>query len=451
MSRRRVSVRDLGLTDCQGWLLRRKEARSFLGARWKRYWFVLKKSSLYWYSNKMAEKAEGFIYLPGFTIQKAQQCKKKHSMTASHPLVEAAESDNRGGGGTSEQKGKKKNPPPDEMELLYRRLQAARLSPIGQSSQKDFRASFIRRCPDDKINEELHLLRILSSTMKAKQSELQTLDQVLNDPALAAPTYRKWKLCNFLLLQEIRLKLLLLSVRTSRFIRGKTFQRHQLDYLPSISPRFARKWKRKNRLFSERCFFQDSICRECELKLSFDEQKASPFLLDVVHLRRLPPAWMSSQIAEETHKKMSTDNFPPPPLAPPLASPRLFPHPAAPPTPSPSPSPPTTLCTQHSNSSQSARSPSVSRGSSIHGVSFLLQIGLTRESVTFDPADQSLSAVRELVCSIVDKKLLPQRRISRSDLTLSTFTPTKLRLSVTTVEKCCGDSSGRASSVKDVD
>ncbi|KAI9528362.1 hypothetical protein NQZ68_022054 [Dissostichus eleginoides] len=308
MSRRRVSVRDLGLTDCQGWLLRRKEARSFLGARWKRYWFVLKKSSLYWYSNKMAEKAEGFIYLPGFTIQKAQQCKKKHSMTASHPLVvtifiaaesftdmnkwisklseaaepselidteecysegsdqddneeclstscsltsvqEAAESDNgedvpppsevlppspcreeeegplsrkgrrRVGGGRGgasvpllhfpeereEEEGGEAvtDPPPDEMELLYRRLQAARLSPIGQSSQKDFRASFIRRCPDDKINEELHLLRILSSTMKAKQSELQTLDQVLNDPALAAPTYRKWKLCNFLLLQEV--------------------------------------------------------------------------------------------------------------------------------------------------------------------------------------------------------------------------------------------------------
>ncbi|KAJ4929016.1 hypothetical protein JOQ06_004637 [Pogonophryne albipinna] len=332
MSRRRVSVRDLGLTDCQGWLLRRKQERSFLGARWKRYWFVLKKSSLYWYSNKMA-----------------QQCKKKHSITASHPLVvdhelidteecysegsdqddneeclstscsltsvqEAAESDNgedvpppsealppppcseeeegplsrKGRRGrrrkrekkkerlslccmsqkrekkkerlslcctsqkrekkkeerlslcctsqkrekkkeerlslcctsqkrekkkeerlslccTSQKREKKKeeHPPPDKMELLDRRLQAARLSPIGQSSQKDFRASFIRRCPDDKINEELHLLRILSSTMKAKQSELQTLDQILNDPALAAPTYRKWKLCNFLLLQEV--------------------------------------------------------------------------------------------------------------------------------------------------------------------------------------------------------------------------------------------------------
>uniref|UniRef100_A0A665UKN4 Serine/threonine-protein kinase n=1 Tax=Echeneis naucrates TaxID=173247 RepID=A0A665UKN4_ECHNA len=50
-----------------------------------------------------------------------------------------------------------------------------------------------------------------------------------------------------------------------------------------------------------------------------------------------------------------------------------------------------------------APSPTNSRGS-IHGVSFLLQIGLTRETVTLDPGDHSLSAVRELVCSIVDQK-----------------------------------------------
>uniref|UniRef100_A0AAQ5YHU7 Serine/threonine-protein kinase n=1 Tax=Amphiprion ocellaris TaxID=80972 RepID=A0AAQ5YHU7_AMPOC len=47
--------------------------------------------------------------------------------------------------------------------------------------------------------------------------------------------------------------------------------------------------------------------------------------------------------------------------------------------------------------------PTNSRGS-IHGVSFLLQIGLTRETVTLDPGELSLSAVRELVCSIVDQK-----------------------------------------------
>uniref|UniRef100_A0A8D3E1P9 Serine/threonine-protein kinase n=1 Tax=Scophthalmus maximus TaxID=52904 RepID=A0A8D3E1P9_SCOMX len=55
----------------------------------------------------------------------------------------------------------------------------------------------------------------------------------------------------------------------------------------------------------------------------------------------------------------------------------------APPTPSPSPSP--------------------SRGS-VQGVCFLLQIGLTRETVTLDAGDHSLSGVRELVCSVVDQK-----------------------------------------------
>uniref|UniRef100_A0A8D3CSQ9 Serine/threonine-protein kinase n=1 Tax=Scophthalmus maximus TaxID=52904 RepID=A0A8D3CSQ9_SCOMX len=44
-----------------------------------------------------------------------------------------------------------------------------------------------------------------------------------------------------------------------------------------------------------------------------------------------------------------------------------------------------------------------SRGS-VQGVCFLLQIGLTRETVTLDAGDHSLSGVRELVCSVVDQK-----------------------------------------------
>ncbi|XP_056150078.1 serine/threonine-protein kinase D3-like isoform X2 [Lampris incognitus] len=79
------------------------------------------------------------------------------------------------------------------------------------------------------------------------------------------------------------------------------------------------------------------------------------------------------------------------------------PHHTGPPTPSPSPSPPATLHSRLSNGSQTAPSPTNSRGS-VHGVSFLLQIGLTRETVTLDPGDLSLSAVKELVCSIVDQK-----------------------------------------------
>uniref|UniRef100_A0A672PIE9 Serine/threonine-protein kinase n=1 Tax=Sinocyclocheilus grahami TaxID=75366 RepID=A0A672PIE9_SINGR len=72
----------------------------------------------------------------------------------------------------------------------------------------------------------------------------------------------------------------------------------------------------------------------------------------------------------------------------------------APPTPSPSPSPPVPLCVRLSNGNHSVPSPT----SSLHGVSFLLQIGLTREMVTLEPHDLSLSSVMDLVCSIVDQK-----------------------------------------------
>uniref|UniRef100_A0AAY4CNY3 Serine/threonine-protein kinase n=1 Tax=Denticeps clupeoides TaxID=299321 RepID=A0AAY4CNY3_9TELE len=41
---------------------------------------------------------------------------------------------------------------------------------------------------------------------------------------------------------------------------------------------------------------------------------------------------------------------------------------------------------------------------SFHGVSFLLQIGLTREAINLEAHDLSLAAVKDLVCSIVDQK-----------------------------------------------
>uniref|UniRef100_A0A674AW34 Serine/threonine-protein kinase n=1 Tax=Salmo trutta TaxID=8032 RepID=A0A674AW34_SALTR len=82
--------------------------------------------------------------------------------------------------------------------------------------------------------------------------------------------------------------------------------------------------------------------------------------------------------------------------------------PVLPPTPSPSPSPPGPLYSRLSNGSHrshthSTPSPTNSR-SSFHGVSFLLQIGLTREMVNLENHDLSLSAVKDLVCSIVDQK-----------------------------------------------
>uniref|UniRef100_A0A8C7XCQ9 Serine/threonine-protein kinase n=1 Tax=Oryzias sinensis TaxID=183150 RepID=A0A8C7XCQ9_9TELE len=65
--------------------------------------------------------------------------------------------------------------------------------------------------------------------------------------------------------------------------------------------------------------------------------------------------------------------------------------------------PPGQIYQRLSNGSHNAPSPTNSR-SSFHGVSFLLQIGLTRETVNLEASDLSLASVKDLVCSIVDQK-----------------------------------------------
>uniref|UniRef100_A0A8C5T453 Serine/threonine-protein kinase n=1 Tax=Malurus cyaneus samueli TaxID=2593467 RepID=A0A8C5T453_9PASS len=78
-------------------------------------------------------------------------------------------------------------------------------------------------------------------------------------------------------------------------------------------------------------------------------------------------------------------------------------HAAAAQTPTLSSSPQSGLSSRLSNGSFSTQSLTNSRGS-MHGISFLLQIGLTRETVTIEAQDLSLSAVKDLVCSIVYQK-----------------------------------------------
>ncbi|XP_062863424.1 connector enhancer of kinase suppressor of ras 3-like isoform X2 [Trichomycterus rosablanca] len=87
MSRRRVSVKDLNPADHEGWLFRKNEQKGFLSIKWRKYWFVLKKNSLFWYTNQMAEKAEGFINLTDFVINRAMECKKKFAIKACHPNI----------------------------------------------------------------------------------------------------------------------------------------------------------------------------------------------------------------------------------------------------------------------------------------------------------------------------------------------------------------------------
>jgi len=51
-SKRRISCKDLGRGDCEGWLWKKKDAKSYFSQKWKKYWFVLKDTSLYWYINE---------------------------------------------------------------------------------------------------------------------------------------------------------------------------------------------------------------------------------------------------------------------------------------------------------------------------------------------------------------------------------------------------------------
>ncbi|XP_074043969.1 interactor protein for cytohesin exchange factors 1 isoform X2 [Macrotis lagotis] len=376
MSRRRISCKDLGHADFQGWLYKKKEKGTFLSNKWRKFWVVLKGASLYWYGNQMAEKADGFINLPEFAVDRAVECKKKHAFKISHPQIKtfyfAAENiqemnmwlnklglavirlastekdeecysesehedpeiavetppppysaqppshlgsqeasssslvlnepscsfsslessinsahssssssstskavyperqswlDIVNSSSTTEEVGQSimvqihssnlpegsenglvksesgflnslsseetsslnsslvhlsvpddtlglktsdkeqtKVPEDDEMEKLYKSLEQASLSPIGDrrpSTKKELRKSFVKRSKNPSINEKLHKIRTLNSTLKCKEHDLATINQLLEDPKLTAKKYREWKRTNSLLVQEI--------------------------------------------------------------------------------------------------------------------------------------------------------------------------------------------------------------------------------------------------------
>lgn len=63
----------------------------------------------------------------------------------------------------------------DEMERLYKSLEQASLSPLGDrrpSTKKELRKSFVKRCKNPSINEKLHKIRTLNSTLKVKYFRL---------------------------------------------------------------------------------------------------------------------------------------------------------------------------------------------------------------------------------------------------------------------------------------
>uniref|UniRef100_A0A3B4XUS0 Connector enhancer of kinase suppressor of Ras 2 n=1 Tax=Seriola lalandi dorsalis TaxID=1841481 RepID=A0A3B4XUS0_SERLL len=86
ISKRRISCRDLGQGDCEGWLWKKKDAKTYFSQKWKKYWFILKDTCLYWYMNEEDEKAEGFVSLPEFKIDRATECRRK-AFKACHPKI----------------------------------------------------------------------------------------------------------------------------------------------------------------------------------------------------------------------------------------------------------------------------------------------------------------------------------------------------------------------------
>ncbi|XP_054148172.1 connector enhancer of kinase suppressor of ras 1 [Melozone crissalis] len=277
LSRRRVSCRDLGRADCDGWLLRKKEHVGFMAQKWKRCWVVLKGHTLYWYNHPNDERAAGLINVATYNLESTREQKKKYvfqlchqtykpfvfaaetladlSMWVSHLVTaktkhtpaqqavpakeedcysetEAEDPDDEAprhgcdparkrlqnsqekaqlSPGSSPQGSPRPCSPLDpggeELASLARCLRQGGLSLTGQRralTQEQCRKSFLRRNRNPHINERVHAVRALQSTLKAKLAELQALEQLLGEAALTSATFRRWKEEHQELYQELR-------------------------------------------------------------------------------------------------------------------------------------------------------------------------------------------------------------------------------------------------------
>ncbi|KAM3934014.1 connector enhancer of kinase suppressor of ras 1 [Leptodactylus fuscus] len=297
LSRRRVSCKDLGSPDCDGWLWQKKENVSFMSQKWKRCWCVLKKDRLYWYSSPQDEKAQGLLNISSYSLESPWEAKhkKKYEFQLSHPTykpfvfaadnltdmkkwvtfllktlqkykappnasqakeedcyseteaedddqvkshdtaknnsiqplsnvpeskpVPALEEGTEGGQSpksrdaelsvtsTSEAipavtcEGAEGGQLPksiigDDLEIMMTCLKQGGVSLIGKKTamtRDEYRKSFKHRNKNPDINHKAHDLRVLQSTLKAKLLELQSLNQILENPTLNSAAFQKWK------------------------------------------------------------------------------------------------------------------------------------------------------------------------------------------------------------------------------------------------------------------
>ncbi|XP_068028637.1 connector enhancer of kinase suppressor of ras 1 isoform X1 [Anomalospiza imberbis] len=277
LSRRRVSCRDLGRVDCDGWLLKKKDHVGFMAQKWKRCWFVLKGHTLYWYNHPNDERAAGLINVATYNLESTREQKKKYVFQLCHqtykPFVFAAETladlsmwvsrlvaaktkytlahqavpdkeedcyseteaedpdDESPRHGSDSPRKRLQNAPEkaqlspasspqgsprpcspmdpagEDLESLVRCLRQGGVSLTGQRralTQEQCRKSFLRRNRNPHINDRVHAVRALQSTLKAKLAELQALEQLLGEAALTSDTFRRWKEEHQELYQELR-------------------------------------------------------------------------------------------------------------------------------------------------------------------------------------------------------------------------------------------------------
>ncbi|NXJ34954.1 CNKR1 kinase, partial [Ciconia maguari] len=99
------------------------------------------------------------------------------------------------------------DPAREDLECLMRCLKQGGVSLIGQQrflTQEQCRKSFIRRNKNPHINEKVHAVRALQSTLKAKLEELQVLEQLLSDATLTSEKFTRWKEEHQELYQELQ-------------------------------------------------------------------------------------------------------------------------------------------------------------------------------------------------------------------------------------------------------
>ncbi|XP_044143444.1 connector enhancer of kinase suppressor of ras 1 isoform X3 [Bufo gargarizans] len=336
LSRRRVSCKDLGSPDCDGWLWQRKENVSFMSQKWKRCWCVLKKDRLYWYNSPQDEKAIGLLNISSYSLESTREAKskKKYEFQLSHPTYKPfvfaadnltdmqmwvtfllkslqryttpqnsshsreedcyseteAEDDDQfkshdmvkkplmlsplnylpgstsapgreegaeGGhfpksntvqqliespvkntseeisaatceeGAEGGQLPKSSKGIGDDLEIMMTCLKQGGVSLIGKKTtmtRDEYRKSFIRRNKNPDINHKAHALRVLQSTLKAKLLELQSLNQVLENPDLTSAAFQKWKSQH-----EHHYGSLGKSPQTQRAVAGNLYQERKED------------------------------------------------------------------------------------------------------------------------------------------------------------------------------------------------------------------------------